>query len=146
MNYRPIFACIVSEWHKEHLLFGLLLFASNFDIKICHIFDKMDSFQKNIFECFWNKKEANCIFEELSNLYLIIFLISFFPFPWWIAAAEKRASWRNYLFEVQSQAKQQKHTNCTWLIISNCNNASKILDWTHFLHHLWLQEFIQQQT
>ena len=52
----------------------------------------MDSFQKNIFECFWNKKEANCIFEELSNLYLIIFLISFFPFPWWIAAAEKRAS------------------------------------------------------
>ena len=42
--------------------------------------------------------------------------------------------------------KHHKHTNCSWLFISNHNNVSDILDWTQFLNYFWFQEFIQRQT
>ena len=46
----------------------------------CHfqIFGKIDSFPKQFLNVFRIKK-ANCIFEELSNSYLTVLLISFFP-------------------------------------------------------------------
>ena len=86
-------------------------------------------FQK-IFWLSLGYKRANCIFEELSNLYLIALLISFFPLILWIT--------------VENRTKLKKHKNCAWLFISNCNNAIVVLDWTLLLHYFWLQEFIQQ--
>ena len=42
------------------------------------IFDKIDK-----------KKNANCMFEKLPNLYLIVLLISFFPLALWITAENR---------------------------------------------------------
>ena len=56
------------------------------------IFNKIDIFQK-IFWISLGWKKANSIFEEQSNLYLIVLLISFFPLLLWITA-ENRTTWR----------------------------------------------------
>ena len=49
------------------------------------------------------------IFEELSNLYLIILLTSFIPLLLWITAENRKKllqlSRKNYLFEQQNQAE-----------------------------------------
>ena len=38
------------------------------------------------------------------------------------------------------RTQHHKHTNCTWLLISNCNNVSDmLLIISYFLHYLWLQ-------
>ena len=51
----------------------------------------------------------NRIFEELSNLYLIILLTSFIPLLLWITAENRKkllySSRKNYLFEQQNQAE-----------------------------------------
>ena len=109
------------------------------------IFDKIDKFPKKVFNVFRMKKES-CIIEELSNLYLIVLVISFSPLILWITAESRTKLKELYIWTTKSAGSQhRKHTNCTWWFISNCNNASDILDWTWFLHYLWLHEFIQQQ-
>ena len=60
------------------------------------IFDKIDRFPKNVFRI----RKANCIFEELSNLCLIVLQISFYGLQ-----QKVEPSWRNYLFELQNQAE-----------------------------------------
>ena len=91
-------------------------------------------------------KNASCIFEELSNLCVIVLLISFCPLLLRITA-ENRAKPNNFFIWANKPGRTQhrKHKNCTWLFISNCNNASDILGWTWFLHYFWLQEFIQKK-
>ena len=73
-------------------------------------------------------KNASCIFEELSNLCLIVLLISLCPLLLRITA-ENRAKPNNLFVWAKKPGGTQhrKHTNCTWLFISNCNNASDIL-------------------
>ena len=60
------------------------------------IFDKIDRFPKNVFRI----RKANCIFEELSNLCLIVLQISFYGLQ-----QKVEPSWRNYLFELQNQGE-----------------------------------------
>ena len=49
-------------------------------------------------------KKANCIFEELSNIYFIVLLIIFFIL--FCGLYQKlEPSWRNYLFELQDHAE-----------------------------------------
>ena len=55
------------------------------------IFDKIGSFLKNFLNIF----RINCIFEELSNLYLILLLIILFPLLLWITA-ENRTRPKNF--------------------------------------------------
>ena len=65
------------------------------------------------------------------NLYLIVLLISFFPLLLWIAAENKTKLKKLFIWTTKSGGPQHcKHTNCTWLFISNCNSSSDILDWT----------------
>ena len=52
------------------------------------IFNKIDSFPKRNLNFFWIKK-TNCIFEELSNLYITVLLISFFSLLLWITAENR---------------------------------------------------------
>ena len=54
-----------------------------------HNFDKIDSFPNFFFLNVCRIKKANCIFEELSNLYLISLLISFIPHLVWITEENK---------------------------------------------------------
>ena len=111
------------------------------------IFDKIDSFPKNIFNVIRIKKKANRIFDELSNLCSIVLLISFFLLLLWITAENRTKLKKSFVWTTKSGGTQHhKHTNCTWLFISNCSNVSDILEWTWFQHYFWLQEFIQQQT
>ena len=66
MNHILILVRIASEWHKE--------LDPNAGCYLHHFqfFDKIDSFQKKK-----KKKNLNCIFEELSNLYLIVLFLFF---------------------------------------------------------------------
>ena len=76
---------------------------------------KLIVFQKD----FWMSlgfKKANWIFEKLSNLYLIVLLISFFPPLLWLQQNIK-PSWSNYSFELQNQAKRNTTTYKLHLII-----------------------------
>ena len=87
------------------------------------IFDKSDSFPKHFLNVF-GIKQANCIFEELSNLYVIVFLISFIPLLLWIIAENRTKLKKLFIWTTKSGWTQRhKHTNCTLLFISNCNNA-----------------------
>ena len=87
------------------------------------IFDKSDSFPKHFLNVF-GIKQANCIFEELSNLYLIVLLISFIPLLLWIIAENRTKLKKLFIWTTKSGGTQRhKHTNCTLLFISNCNNA-----------------------
>ena len=43
------------------------------------------------------------------------------------------------------ETQHHTHTNCTWLFIPNCINASDILHWKWFLHYFWLQKVTQRQ-
>ena len=72
---------------------------------ICTIFSfrQNDSFPKKTLNVFWIKK-ANCIFEELAYLYLIVLLTSFFPLLLRITQ-KKEPNRRNYLFELQNHAE-----------------------------------------
>ena len=104
------------------------------------IVDNIDSFPKNILNVFRIKKKANCIFGELSNLYLIVLLISFFSLFLWITAENRTKLKKLFIWTTKSGgAQHQTHTKCTWLFMSNYNNASDILDWAWFLHYFWLQ-------
>ena len=105
------------------------------------IFDKIDSFGKDFLNVL-RIKRANCIFEELSNLYLIVLLISFFPLFCGLQQKIGPLIWTTKSGGTQNN----KHINCTLLIINNCINVGAIMDWKLFLHYFWLQEFIQQQT
>ena len=137
VNHISVFVRIASKWRKEY---GT---PNPCYLRYFQILYKIDSFPKKIF---FRIKNVNYIFEELSNLYLTVLLISFFPCLLWITAGNR--TWRNYLFELQNQVEHNtiNTQNYTWLFISNCNNVGDILDWTWFLHFFWLQEFIQQQT
>ena len=53
------------------------------------------------------KEKANCIFEELSNLYLIVLLISFFPPRLWITA-ETRTKLKNFFIWNQAERNTTK--------------------------------------
>ena len=111
-----------------------------------HIFDKIDSFPKQFLNLF-NIKKANCIFEELSAVYLIDLLISFFPLLLWIAAENRTKLKKLFIWAANSgETQHQKQTNCTWLLNSNCNNVIESLDWRWYVHYFWLQELVQPQT
>ena len=74
-------------------------------------------------------------------------LISFFPLLLWITAKNRTRLKKLFNWTTKSGWLQyHKQINCTWLFISNCKNASDILDWMWFLHYFWLQEFIPQET
>ena len=76
-------------------------------------------------------KKANCIFEELSILYLIV-LISFFLVLLCITAESRTKLKKLFIWTTKSGRKQHhKHTNPTF--ISNCNNVSYIFDWLEFI-------------
>ena len=69
-------------------------------------------------------------------------LIICFPLFSWIKAEHRTKLKKLFIWTRKSGGTQHhKHTNCTWLFISNCNNVNDILDWTLFLHYFWLQEF-----
>ena len=83
----------------------------------------------------------------MFDLYLIVLLISFF---FWRITGEKRTKLKKKLFiwtTKSGETQHNKHTKCTkWLFISNFNNVNDVSDSGWFLHHFWLQEFIQKQT
>ena len=104
------------------------------------IFDETIVFQKKFLNVLRIKK-ANCISEELFTLYLIILIISFFLLLLSIAAENRVNRKKLFIWTTKSGGTQHhKHINCTWLFISNCNNASDILDWTWILHYFWLHK------
>ena len=63
------------------------------------IFEKFDVFQ--IFLNVFMTKKGNCIFKEISNLWLTVFQISFFCG----LQQNIEPNWRNYLFELQNQVE-----------------------------------------
>ena len=90
-------------------------------------FDNIDSFPKN-FECIWGEK-ANYIFEGLAALYLIILLISFFPS--FCGLQQKiEPSWRNYLFQIQSQAEHNTTSKQIPPDYSSVNARMLVIFWT----------------
>ena len=103
------------------------------------IFDKIDRFPKNVFRI----RKANCIFEELSNLCLIVLQISFSPLLLWITAESRTKLKKLFIWTTKlGGAQHHKQTAPDYPSAT----ASDILDWTWYLHYFWLQEFIQQQT
>ena len=97
------------------------------------IFDKIDSSPKKVLNVSRLKK-ANYSFEELSNLYLIVMLISFFPILLWITAENITKLKKLFIWTTKSSRTQHyKHENCTRLCINNWNNVSDILDLKWFL-------------
>ena len=97
---------------------------------LCHfqIFDKIDSFPKNFLNVFRIKK-TNCIFEELSNLYLTVLLISFFPLLLWIAA-ENRTKLKNYLIKLENQAERNTTNIQTAPDYSSATAVMLVIVWT----------------
>ena len=83
---------------------------------LCHfqIFDKINSFQKHFLNVF-RIKNANCINEQLPNLYLIALLISCFPLLLWITAENRTKLKILFICTIKSGGTQHhhKHTNCT---------------------------------
>ena len=81
-------------------------------------------FRKKI-KCFQLRiKQANCILEELSNLYWIVLLMSFFPLLLWITAENRTKLEKLFIWTTKpGGAQHQKQTNCASLFIRNCNNA-----------------------
>ena len=129
MNHISISVRTASQWRTEH---------DSPQPRQCYlphfqIFNKIDIFQKT----FWISlewKKANCFFEELSNLYLIVLLISFFRLLLLITTDNKTKLKKLFIWTTKSGRTQlYKHTNCSWLFINNCNNASDILDSTWYL-------------
>ena len=108
-----------------------------------------------LFPDFWQnrpifKKRYKCLLDKkdkLFDLYLIVLLISFF---FWRITGENRTKLKKKLFiwtTKSGETQHNKHTKCTkWLFISNFNNFNDVSDSGWFLHHFWLQEFIQKQT
>ena len=97
-------------------------------------------FQKKIY-AFRIKKE-NYIFEKLSNLYLIVLLVSFFSLLLWITTENRT---KNYMFELQNQAE---HSTTSKQTASDYSSATAIM-LVIFLTELdfcIISEFIQQQT
>ena len=143
MNHISTDVRIASQWGKEHESPAICV--------ISRFSTKSIVFQKEFLNVFSIKKgklhltAMNC--NELSNLYWIVLVISFFPLLLWITAESRTKLMKLFIWTTKSSGTQhQKQTNCTWLFISNCNNVSDILDWTWFLHYFWLQGFIQEQT
>ena len=64
-------------------------------------------------------KKVDYIFEETPNLYLIVFLVSFFSFLFW-SPAENRAKLKK-LFNLNTQT-------ATDFLLKNCSNVSGILN------------------
>ena len=149
---------VVTKWflwgesHINFCMYSEIMTQKTWPPSLCclrhfQIFDKIDGFQKT-FWMYLGYKKTNCFFEELSNLYLIVLLISLFPLLLWIAVENRTKLKKLFIWATKSGGTQHhKHANCTWLLfIGNCSNISNILDWTWFLHYFWLQEVIQQQT
>ena len=86
------------------------------------IFDKIDSFPKK-FECLYNKRRqiAICTFGELSNLYLIVLLTSFFPLLLWITAENRTIEpiWRNIYMNYKIRQNITPQTYKLYLIYSS---------------------------
>ena len=136
VNHILIFVRIASDWCKEHDP------SAPCYLRHFQIFDKIDSFPKKFLNAFRIKKG-----KELSNLYLIVLLISFFPLLLWITAENITKLKKLFNWTTKSGGTQHyENINCTRLFISNYNNASDILNWTWFLNYIWFQEFSQQQT
>ena len=77
---------------------------------------------------FWIKK-ANCIFEELAYLYLIVLLTSFFPLLLRITQ-KKEPNRRNYLFELQNHAEHNKRNIQTAPYYSSATAIMLAIFWT----------------
>ena len=92
------------------------------------VFDKTDSFPKKTLNVFWIKK-ANCIFEELAYLYLIVLLTSFFPLLLRITQ-KKEPNRRNYLFELQNHAEHNTRNIQTAPYYSSATAIMLAIFWT----------------
>ena len=69
------------------------------------------------------------MFEELLNLYLIVFLISFFPLLLWITAETVMKLKILFICTTKpGKTLNRNHTKYTWLFIRNYSNASDILE------------------
>ena len=107
------------------------------------IFDQINSFSKNFLNVFRIKK-ANCISVELSNVYLINLLISFFPLLLWITA--KNRTKLKKLYELQNQEKHNTTNIQTGPDCSSTTAIMLVIFWIERERYFWLKEFIQRQT
>ena len=88
------------------------------------IFDKIDSFPKKI----WTPL-ANCIFEELSNLYFIVLLTSFFSPILWITAENRNKLKKFFIWNTKLVGTQRyKQKNFIWL--SSATEIMLVILWT----------------
>ena len=71
------------------------------------IFDKIDNFPKK-FWMLWGWKKENFVFEELSNLYLIVLLNSFFSLHLWITAENKTKLKKLFIWTIKSDGTQHQ--------------------------------------
>ena len=96
----------------------------------------------NFFECLHDKKKANCIFKEISNLWLTVFQISFFPLLLRIAT-ENRTKLKKLFIWTKNQVEHNTAnmqtapdyspvtvimllifwSECDFRIISDCSNS-----------------------
>ena len=93
------------------------------------IFDKIDSFPKKCFIAFMIKKGELHVFEELSNLYLIVLLIVTFLF-FRVLLQKIEPSWKNYWLELQNQAKRKITNIQTAPDYSSATAIMLVIFWT----------------
>ena len=107
---------------------------------ICRFSKKSIVFQKkiNVFRI----KKANSIFAKLSNLYLIVLLVSFFSLLLWITAENRT---KNYIFKLQNQAKHSTTSKQTAPDYSSATAIMLVIFLTE-RDFCIISEFIQQQT
>ena len=101
------------------------------------IFEKINNFPKNILSV-CSIKKTNCIFEKLSNLYLIVLLISFFPLLLW-NTAENWIKLKKCLFELQNQTELSTTNIQTAPDYSSATAIMLVILWTDEIHSLHLK-------
>ena len=126
MNYISIFVRTESSWRKEHdpfyPLFPSICIISKFSTKSI-------VFQKKCFIAFMIKKGELHVFEELSNLYLIVLLIVTFLF-FRVLLQKIEPSWKNYWLELQNQAKRKITNIQTAPDYSSATAIMLVIFWT----------------
>lgn len=113
--------CIIMTQIKIWIWHGSVLLFHHF-----HIFNKINSLPKDIWNNVFLSRKVDYIFEELSNLHLIDFGDSFFS----IIPHKIEPSWRNFLIWTTNWGGRQllEFIDCTKCFLSNCSNAIHILN------------------
>ena len=86
------------------------------------IFEKIVGFQKKLWIPLGRKKK-NCIFEELSNLYLIVLLFNSFPLLLWITT-ENRTKLKKLFIWTTKSGETQHHKQKT---APDCSSETAIM-------------------